>query len=412
VLTGDLVRVRVRKGVLVPTYIDPTNRPLLDAAATLCDAYLRAAEHKLSRADLDAELEPLYVGHKQHWVLRGLAKLLADGSDFDTMSPLTPLEVREAVFSAAARIGPLALEPGPFERPVASDVYKAVAEDLGVDPAVLRSALYADRREEQRLLRTASHTAESLLHRYNVSLVQALLLRAASVRIRLERPTAPRMKALFRYVKFHRLLHSARRDGKHLEVVLDGPASLFSQSTRYGRQLANFFPSLLLCRGSWSMEATVLWTKRNRPTDLRVDHTTGLKSHLRDRGAWRSKAVTHFAKQFRAANTHWELHEGSVPVDLGGKAVVFPDFTFRRGKDEVHLDVLGFWRKDALEKRLSLLDRYAPGTLVLAVSRKLRGCRESLQGYEGPVVDYAEVLSPTKVIATLDAVAARQAAQD
>jgi len=45
--------------------------------------------------------------------------------------------------------------------------------------------------------------------------------------------------------------------------VLDGPASLFSQSQKYGIRMANFLPALPLC-DRWEMAATIL-----------IDETTG-----------------------------------------------------------------------------------------------------------------------------------------
>jgi len=193
-------------------------------------------------------------------------------------------------------------------------------------------------------------------------------------------------------------MHRSRREGPTLEVTLDGPASLFRQSTRYGMQLANFFPALLLHEGAWSLEATVLWTRARHQKTLRLDHTMALRSHYRDTGAWRSKAAKHFEDRFRSKERNWTLHDGIEPVDLGGRDVFFPDYTLRSGPKTVHLEIVGFWRKQWLERRLEWLKKYGPGNLVIAVSTKLQGSQDALESFPGGVVSFAEILSPKKVI--------------
>jgi len=229
-------------------------------------------------------------------------------------------------------------------------------------------------------------------------LCQSLLLHATQMTLILEKPTAPRMRQLFRCIKFHQLMQRARRRDDRLEVILDGPASLFRQSTRYGMQFANFFPALLLQDGDWKLEATVLWTRAKHRKTLSLDPSHGLVSHYRDTGAWRSKTCQHFEARFAEAKTDWTLHEGASPINLGGRDILFPDYTLRRGDDTVHLDVVGFWQRAWLQRRMDWLHRYGPDNLMLAVSRRLQGSKEALEEAPVTVIDYAEVLSVKRVL--------------
>ena len=60
---------------------------------------------------------------------------------------------------------------------------------------------------------------------------------------------------LFRSLKFHRLLHRIAKipEGGYL-VEIDGPASLFSSTTKYGLQLALVLPALRAC-DAWALDA-------------------------------------------------------------------------------------------------------------------------------------------------------------
>lgn len=60
------------------------------------------------------------------------------------------------------------------------------------------------------------------------------------------------------------------------EAVLDGPASLFSQSQKYGIRMANFLPALPLC-DRWEMTAEVLADETSGETrQFSLDYTEKL----------------------------------------------------------------------------------------------------------------------------------------
>ncbi|MFT4624295.1 MAG: putative nuclease of restriction endonuclease-like RecB superfamily [Myxococcota bacterium] len=403
-LTGNLVRARVRRDAIRPTFIDPASELLVETATELVALWNEAAAERWTRAQVDEALTDMVGDRPDHLVVRGLAKVLTDRSEFDSQPLLDPVALRAEVFRAGRQAGPLALSAGPLDRPTAEQVLAEVGAGHGLTAEQVADTLYADLREAQRLQKVEVPDAVWLLHRYNVALAQALLLKSAFVRIEIDAPTAPRMKQLFRYVKFFQLLCAAERVDDTLVLVVDGPTSLFRQSTRYGMQLANFLPALLLHEGTWRLTSTVQWTQRRLEKQLELDAGDGLVSHYRDTGAWRSKAQTYFAERFRALETDWELLEGARPLQLGAGTVVWPDYTLRRGRREVHLEIVGFWRRDWLDRRLAALRDWAPGNLVVAVSSRLRGCREALEGFDGAVLSFAEVLSPKKVLAAAEAI--------
>jgi len=296
-LTADLLRARVRGKTLAPSLIDPERAALRDAAAELLVLFRKALDESWSRGQLDELLQAWTHEQRGPKIARGLAKVMQDRSTFEVRSPLPPAELRAKVFRAARAAGPLALERGPLERPVADDVFASVASELDCEPQDVARALYADLRQEELLVACDVPDPDWLLHRYNVALVQALLLRATQVRLRLKDASVPRLRQLFRYVKFHQLMHLARRDGAWLEIVLDGPASLFKQSTRYGMELATFFPAVLLQECEWELEATVLWTKARHRKRLTLTHQDGLVGHYADRGAYRTRQQEMFEER-------------------------------------------------------------------------------------------------------------------
>ncbi|MFK7930340.1 MAG: DUF790 family protein [Myxococcota bacterium] len=406
-LTGDLLRARVKGKTLTPSLIDVTKPGLNTAAAELLAIWARALESRWKRGELDEAITAWIGPRRDHKVVKGLAKVLLDRSKFEVISPLPPVELRSRVFRAAREAGPLALDAGLLERSTADDVLSTVAAELGVTAQVIADALYSDLRDEERLVACEVPDPEWLLHRYNVALVQALLLRSSQVRLKLHKASTPRLRQLFRYVKFHQLMHLATKKGDWLEVVLDGPTSLFAQSSKYGMELATFFPAVLLQDGPWELDATVLWTKAKHRKTMVLTHEHGLKSHYTDRGAYQTREQANFEERWNAKDRDWSLKSGSKPIDLGGKAILVPDYTLRHPDGRVaHLEICGFWSFEALEKKLNLLARYGPGNVIVAVSRKRRGSKKKdIPAFDGPLIEFAEIVVPDKVVSAAEACA-------
>ena len=101
-LTADLVRVRVRGGVLHPQYIPADDAELTGLATAMIEIF---KEHVgRTRRELDSELKD-FLGTGTAFLLhRGLAKLLLDRCTFVTDSKIEPSTLRQAVFARAASV--------------------------------------------------------------------------------------------------------------------------------------------------------------------------------------------------------------------------------------------------------------------------------------------------------------------
>lgn len=397
-LPTELLRVRVDGPRLSPSLVDPEKPAIREIADEVHGAFARASARGARLGEALDEIDELCAGRRDAKLIRGLAKLAQDRCTSAVAAPIDPVALRLDVFRRAARVGPLALRPGPFGHPVAADLLAEVGREHDLSPDAVADALYADLPVERRLSAYDVPDATWLVHRYNVALVQGLLLRATEVDLVLERPRAPRMRQLFRWVKFHQLLHRAWRDGDHLRVRLDGPVSLFAGSTRYGLQLARFLPALLLQDGGWELRATLLWTRARHRKELVLGPASGLRSHYRDDGAWQGKTQEHLIARFAEHSGPWRLVEGARPLTVGDRDVVFPDFTVTDGHRELHVEILGFWRPDALAARLEALERFGPQNLVLAVSRKLGTAKAAAVPDSPRVVGFADLLPVPKLV--------------
>ncbi len=410
-LTRDLLRVRIEGRVVVPHTLALDDERQLARAAAVLEVFDVAERERWTRGALDAALDDLRGVDAGQDILRGMAKVLTDRCTFEADAPLDPVEFRQQVFREAAKQGPLSLRPGPMGLPTAESVLVSVAAALPLHPrtqqpwtpAELQDVLYGDLPTEQRLVsRDGPQSPDALVARYNVALVQALLLRAAHLDITLDRPDPLRVRQLLRHLKFHQLMFRLHRDGDSYQLRVDGPQSLLQQSSRYGLQLAVFFPALLLLPGPWRLTADILWgNKRVLHKTLTIRSEDGYRSHYRDQGAWHSNAEKWFSERFAQLETGWSVSPGE-PLDLGGQQVLVPDLTFRKDGRIAHLDIVGFWRKTYLERRIS----ETPKHVVLAVSKRLMGDKLALPASLGAqIVPFAEIIPAKTVLQKLDLVA-------
>ncbi len=395
-LTGDLIRVKYSKQRVIPLYIDREASHWLEAAESLLLLYREGIG--MTRGEIESEVDALFGGGgKATQVHRGLAKVLEDRAEFEVVADVPPEEVREKVFSAAAeyRKNLIAESPTPSHRPhFDRDVVLArVAGELNVEPQSLLGSLFADLRDENRLLRFEDLTAQRLVDRYNVALAQAVLLRSVLVRVEVRGEGPTRYRALFRRLKFHRLLYrveGSMRDGYVFHI--DGPLSLFSATTKYGLQVAMFLPSLLHCR-DFRLDGELRWGPRREPRSFHLEANDGLVSPQADTGTYTPPELAAFVDRFRQVASDWELQESTDVIELGRDGVWVPDYRLvhRPSGTSVFFEVVGFWKKASLERLLRLLPVHGPPRYVLAISDRLKVDEDALQELSGPILRFRAI---------------------
>jgi predicted nuclease of restriction endonuclease-like RecB superfamily len=412
-LTGDLVRVRTSQERVVPLYINRNSAKWLEAAESLLAIFREGVG--MTRGEIEEEIDDLFGGGgKATQVHRGLAKVLEDRAEFEVVSDVPPELIRENVFTAAAQLrrrlrterpaGDARL--GPAARPTfrRDDVLAAVAKEMKLEPEILLRTLFADLRDENRLLKFEDMTAQRLIDRYNVALAQAVLLRAVRVEVEIRNEGPARYRQLFRRLKFHRLVY--RVQGSMAEgytIAIDGPLSLFTATTKYGLQMALFLPALLHC-DHFRLDAELRWGSRREPRSFHVDASTGLLTHQLDSGLYVPAEIPAFVERFRQIAPAWELSECTEVLELGRDGVWVPDYraVHKATRTEVFVEVVGFWKRSSLDRLLRLLPRLGHSRFVLIVSDKLKVDEASLEGLTGPILWFKEIPSAPELVALLD----------
>jgi predicted nuclease of restriction endonuclease-like RecB superfamily len=414
-LTGDLVRVRTSHERVIPLYINRDSPQWLEAAESLLMIFREGTG--MTRGEIEEEIDELFgEGGKATLVHRGLAKVLEDRAEFEVVADVPPDLIRERVFSAAARYRQQlrtarpagetrqAQSQGPRPSFRRDAVLAAVASELKTTPETLLRGLFADLRDENRLLKFEDMTAQRLLDRYNVALAQAVLLRSVRVEAEIRNEGPARYRQLFRRLKFHRLVYRVRGSmGEGYSVQIDGPLSLFTATTKYGLQMALFLPALLHCH-DFRLDAELRWGPKRQPRSFHLDASTGLITHQLDSGVYIPAEVSAFVERFRQVAPAWELSECTDVLELGREGVWVPDYraVHKATGTDVFIEVLGFWKKSSLDRLLRLLPRFGPPRFVLVVSERLKVDEGSLSDLPGPILRFKEIPSAPELAALLE----------
>ena len=398
-LTLDLLRYRVHGDAVTPIYLDANGKYL--AVAEQIVAAFRSCVGGTA-GQLDETLDEMSGNAPDFKVYRGLAKVMDAYVTAQPPSELDAQELRMLVFAAAAQDRPIVRASDLLFTKTASDKLGQIAADRGITQPKLESSLYADLKENQ-IIRglDASVTGVDLIERYNTALAQAMLYRATRMIV----DVGDSYRTVFKYIKLARLMHSIRPHGDGYRIDIDGPLSLFSSVERYGIAMAKLLPAVLKCE-NWRLAAKVNVDGQEKL--FRLSPRNGLKSHYRDEPVFDSAPEeAFFAKFARNKKSKWRIErEGSV-LDLKD-TVMIPDFKFTHADGRVvHLEIVGFWTPEYLEKKLDKLGRVRGESVVVAVPESMN-C--STERFPGAVISYKSRLLIKDVLPALEAAATQEQA--
>lgn len=405
-LTLDLLRFRIRGDSIQPIFLASGHgSKFTGAAAKLIEVFRSSVGGTVG--ELEDDLDEALGSSPDYKVYRGLAKILHEYAVIEPAAEMDYEELRRSVFTLAVEMGPPARTPDLLFPKPASDKIAEIARRLGrslglpVPAEKLPSMLYADLREN-RLIRDFDSSLEpsELIERYNTALAQAMLYRATRMVV----DVYDNYRIIFRYAKLARLMHSIKVHDGGYRIHFNGPLSLFANVERYGISMAKLLPAVLKCE-RWELHAKVNFGEGEKLFHLTP--AAGLKSHYRDEPEFDSSPEEAFFRKFeRNKKSKWTIRrEGSV-LDLKG-TVMIPDFVFTH-KDgrTAHLEIVGFWTPEYLEKKLDKLRRAEETNIVVAVPDSLNCSRDE---FSAPVVRYKQRLLIKDVLPALDAVAKQDA---
>lgn len=359
-LVRDMIRFKRKGDRIEPAFADPASARVLELASELCTLYGEAPGSR--RGEIEELVEPQLKSAPDQVLAASFNKILLDHCDFEAPREIAYPTSRQPLFELAGR---LLGEGLPVED------YRARLRAEAPDAAFFDADWYGDLPENSRLIAFKALTARELVERYNLALVQSLLLYAKTLDIVLAAPEPVELRRFFKYLKFFRLLAEARREKEGaIRFTISGPFDIFENSRKYALQLASFFPAAVLLK-EYRLEAVIRW--KDKDCRLLLDQSSGLKSHYRSFSDYVPEEIAMFHRLFREKVEDWKIVGETAMLEGGGGRLFFPDLSFRHrdGKPTVHLELFHRWHRGDLGERLELLRRKPKTPLVIGIDRAL-----------------------------------------
>ncbi len=365
-LTADLVRTRRSQGVLHLTLLNAQSRVRALALADQTAALVRNMIGH-TREEVNEALASIEVSIKETKLAEGIKKLIFDRCEFDDRGTVDPVQLRQALFLKASQAREQS-ESADFDRDA---VVKAIATQFEQRPSDIEDAFYADLVGLHTLRNVQPFTPKTLIDHYDLYQAQAVLLRARSISVTLNNIAPQALRHLFRQLKFRGLLFTVESRGAAHVLHIDGPVSLFSASGKYGLQLALFLPHLAAMK-NWELSAQLRWGAKAEPLAFKLN-SEELSISAPHHDDTTTPELEQLREDIKALDGDWKAKPAERIFHAPAVGVLIPDlvFTHKRTKSEVYFEMLGFWSREAVFKRIDAAAKLNE-PFLFAVGSKLR----------------------------------------
>ena len=404
-LTLQLLRVRTRNGAIFPLFC--TKEEDIELAKKIIQEFEQTWKNKEKKAVLEDRITVIEESDAgtDYKLVRGFYSLLerrctfksrdsnSDNEDAGTTNTsstipiIDPPRIRKAVFEESSKRGFALTE---LER---KEIAGSVASKLHLSSHdIVLKAMWSDLDDNLILDHFDAIGPEALVGWYNLSLMQTLLFNCTKLDFYIS--GGLNWKRVLRTVKRLGLMYHLQQPQQQQEnriiCSLEGPLSLFKLTDRYGTLLAKLLPSIIFSSdkkrergsggGEWHLDA---WIVRNTmdgrkvyefkisknelpelltdpypsfPPSSSTEKEVAVSSPLHnDYYNYDSAVEEKFAKRFEQAETGWRLTREPDPLVLSNGGAFIPDFMFEKYDKRIYLEIVGFWTKEYLERKLQKL---------------------------------------------------------
>jgi predicted nuclease of restriction endonuclease-like RecB superfamily len=179
-----------------------------------------------------------------------------------------------------------------------------------------------------------------------------------------------------RDIKFINISNTDRKNNSIIICSLDGPLSIFKLTERYGTSIAKILPSII-STDTWSLKAWIVrktmslgkkiyefkMSNNNAPPLSREPYYNKESNKEKKRTLYTAKESSQiiyfdsgveekFSTRFKQSANGWKLIREPEPLILSNGKALIPDFAFEKYGIRIYLEIVGFWTKEYLEKKI------------------------------------------------------------
>ena len=333
--------------------------------------------------------------------IKSESKAIASNIDVNNNNLHDPVNIRKELFEESSKRGFALTEFGRRE------IIDTVASRINVHSNDLIDVMWSDLEENLVLEWFDAISPEQLLAWYNLSLMQTLLFNCTKLEFSVT--GGSNWKRILRDIKrlglmynlqyialeeekrsVHvdeidydnrdiKFINASNTDTKNDPIIvcsLDGPLSIFKLTDRYGTSIAKILPSII-SSDTWSLKAWIVRktmslgkkiyefkiSNKDAPPLSREPYYNKEYDKERKRTLYTTKESSQliyfdsgveekFSTRFEQSATGWKLIREPDPLILSNGKALIPDFAFEKYGTRIYLEIVGFWTKEYLEKKI------------------------------------------------------------
>lgn len=301
-----------------------------------------------------------------------------------------PSDIRKMLFELASKSG------HPLTDIKRAEIVDMVAAKIGISVDSLSKLVWSDLEENLVLERFDPISSESLVAWYNLSLIQTLLFNC--IKLEFSVTGGINWKHALRAVKRLGLMYNLERracsnetyaiegttqnmthdhsyaeaeSGSNIVCSIDGPLSIFKLTDRYGTAMSKLIP-LIISLNRWSLKAWIVRNTLSSGKKIYEFHLSETSSyllaelpqndnnkpelnHFSGNDYFDSNVEERFASRFVKSVSDWKLTREPDPLILQNGKALIPDFIFEKYDRKIYLEIMGFWTKDYLLRKMQKL---------------------------------------------------------
>jgi uncharacterized protein len=329
-----------------------------------------------------------------------------------TNNPMNSMNYQEVLSSGHHSINPFIIRRELFEESSKRgfalrdfdkrEIIEAVASKLAISRTALTEDMWSDLEDNLIIEHFFKLTPKELIGWYNLSLVQTLLFNCTELEFSVS--GGSNWKHVLRDLKRLGLMYHLEQtqqvskeqkeispenqikntaeclspnNDTTISCTVNGPLSIFKLTDRYGTSIAKLLPSIFSASiwfvKAWIIRKNFASGKRVYEFELSSDRSPLLEREPVREGVkinnmnqqfvsgntsipsttyYDSKVEENFAKRIKQSVTGWSITREPDPIVLSNGKALIPDFMFEKYGKKIYLEIVGFWTKEYLEKKI------------------------------------------------------------
>lgn len=366
VLPKELVKARIIKGKIIPDFIENGND-----IKRLFEIWKQSLGKK--KKEIKEKFQA-FENSSNYKSVRGYFHILCGISEFKELFKDAG-KLREFLFG----LGPAIYEED-RKRIIqkAQEVFRTkISPDM----------IWGDLEENLVLEEFPNITLEETLKIYNLALLNGIALLSRKIKFRTQN-----IGEILRFAKKLKLMYDIDQDGW---IYIFGPESIISESQRYKIQLLKCFQKIIRNRNS----NLILETEKGY-FNMLPEYYKYIPEIENPEESYDSKMEEEISKLIKDAIPYISI-ERETDIFTSKSGIFIPDFKIKSSEKELFIEIVGFWTKQYIEKKVEKLSDFKRDIMIIASEENSLEIREKIPDNKNLIVfgkkmPYLEIIKKIK----------------